>query len=86
MTVDQTIDLFRELLRDPEFPLMERIKKERSHLQTQDLYNIGFRLSEGTIGEKEAGAELLRTVAARAGQTKLGKSARRKLRSEGLGL
>jgi len=80
------IDLFKQLVRDPAFPLLDRLKKERTHLQTEDLYYLGFHLTEGTPGEKEVGGELLKVVAARAGTTKLGKSARNKLRSEGLAL
>lgn len=80
------VELFKQLIRDPSFPLVERLKKERTHLLTEDLYFLGFHLAEGTVSEKQVGVELLRTVAARAGSTKLGKSARSKLRSEGLAL
>ncbi len=80
------LDLFRQLVRDPAFPLVDRLKKERSHLQTEDLYYLGFHLAEGTPDEKAIGAELLKLVAARAGSSKLGRSARNKLRSEGLAL
>jgi HEAT repeat protein len=79
-------DLFRQLVRDPSFPLLERLKKERGHLENEDLYYLGFTLVEGTPAEKEIGGELLKLVAARAGASKLGQSARRKLRSEGLAL
>ncbi len=82
----QAIDLFRQLIRDPSFPLVERLKKERSLLEVEDLYHLGFQLAEGTLEEKEAGAELLRLVAVRAGSGRIGRSARNKLRSEGLGL
>ncbi len=81
---DAPIDLVRQLVRDPAFPLVDRIKKERGRIETKDLYTLGFKLAEGSMEEKEAGAELLRTVAARAGSTKLGRSARSKLRAEGL--
>ncbi len=80
------MDLFRQLVRDPTFPLVDRLKKERTHLETEDLYYLGFNLSEGTPDEREVGSELLKTVAARAGGSKLGKSARNKLRAEGLAL
>ncbi|HEY3174761.1 MAG TPA: HEAT repeat domain-containing protein [Candidatus Polarisedimenticolia bacterium] len=80
------LDLFRQLVRDPSFPLLERLKKERAHLETQDLYYLGFSLAEGPPAEKEVGGELLKLVAARAGASKLGRSARNKLRSEGLAL
>lgn len=78
------LDLFRQLVRDPSFPLVDRLKKERAHLETEDLYHLGFHLSEGTPAEKEVGGELLKIVAARAGTSKLGRSARNKLRAEGL--
>ncbi|MGH9870169.1 MAG: HEAT repeat domain-containing protein [Candidatus Polarisedimenticolia bacterium] len=80
------LDLFRQLVRDPAFPLVDRLKKERGHLENDDLYQIGFALAEGTPEEKEAGAELLRIVVARSGASKLGRSAKNKLRVEGLGL
>jgi hypothetical protein len=85
-SLNAPFDLLRQLVRDPQFPLVDRLRKERSHLEAGDLYMLGFRLAEGSPEEKEAGAEILKTVAARAGATKLGRSARSKLRSEGLGL
>ena len=81
---NHSFELFRQLVRDPTFPLVDRLKKERAHLETEDLYFLGFQLSEGSPDEKEVGGELLKIVAARAGTSKLGKSARSKLRSEGL--
>ena len=80
------MDLFKQLVRDTSFPLLDRLKKERTHLETEDLYFLGFHLSEGTPDEKELGGELLKIVAARAAGSKLGKAARSKLRSEGLAL
>jgi len=85
-TLNAPFDLVRQLVRDPRFPLVDRLRKERSHIEPNDLYMLGFKLAEGSPEEKEAGAEILKTVAARAGATKLGRSARSKLRSEGLGL
>jgi hypothetical protein len=84
--IAQSIDLIRQLVRDPSFPLVDRLKKERGHLESEDLYHVGFALIEGTPEEKEVGADLLRIVAARAGASKLGRSAKNKLRIEGLGL
>ena len=80
----QSLDLFRQLVRDPTFPLVDRLKKERGHLELDHLYQIGFALAEGTPEEKEVGGELLRLVVARSGATKLGRSAKNKLRIEGL--
>jgi len=82
----QSLDLFRQLVRDSTFPLVDRLKKERGHLELEHLYQIGFALAEGTPEEKEVGAELLRLVVARSGASKLGRSAKNKLRIEGLGL
>lgn len=84
VTSGNAMDLVRQLVRDPDFPLVDRLKKERSHIKTEDLYFLGFTLSEGSAEEKLIGGELLRIVAARAGSSKLGKSARSKLRSQGL--
>ncbi|HKY33142.1 MAG TPA: HEAT repeat domain-containing protein [Candidatus Polarisedimenticolia bacterium] len=78
------VEHFRHLVRDPAFPLVDRLKKERARIETEDLYHLGFLLAEGTPEEKDVGAELLKIVAARSGATKLGRSARSKLRVEGL--
>ncbi len=83
---NHSFELFRQLVRDTTFPLVDRLKKERAHLETEDLYFLGFQLAEGSADEKEVGGELLKIVAARAGTSKLGKSARSKLRSEGLAI
>ncbi|HXI02888.1 MAG TPA: HEAT repeat domain-containing protein, partial [Candidatus Saccharimonadales bacterium] len=81
---DSPLDLFKQLARDPSFPFMQRIRKERNHLDSEDLYWVGFHLAEGTGEEKSIGAELLKMVAQKEGKSKLGRNARNKLRLEGL--
>jgi HEAT repeat protein len=84
-TPDSPLDLFRQLARDPGFPLLQRLRKERIHLDSEDLYWLGFHLAEGTGDEKSLGAELLKMVSQKEGKSKLGRNARNKLRLEGLG-
>ncbi len=81
---DSPLDLFKHLARDVTFPFLQRIRKERAHLDSEDLYWLGFHLAEGTGEEKAIGAELLRMVAEKEGKSKLGRNARNKLRLEGL--
>jgi hypothetical protein len=64
---------------------MQRMRKEKSHLDSEDLYWLGFHLAEGSGDEKELGAELLKMVVQREGKSKIGRNARNKLRLEGLG-
>jgi len=82
---DSPLELFRTLARDPAFPFIKRIRKEKNHLDAEDLYWLGFHLAEGPGEEKLLGAELLRMVAQKEGKSKLGRNARNKLRLEGLG-
>lgn len=82
---DSPLELFRHLARDPSFPFLQRIRKEKSHLDSEDLYWLGFHLAEGPGDERALGAELLKMVAQKEGKSKLGRNARNKLRLEGLG-
>ena len=81
---DSPLDLFKQLSRDETFPFMQRIRKERNHLDSEDLYWLGFHLAEGAGDEKSTGAELLRMVAQNEGKSKMGRNARNKLRLENL--
>ena len=81
---DSPLDLFKQLAREATFPFVQRIRKERNHLDSEDLYWVGFHLAEGAGEEKSLGAELLRMVAEKEGKSKLGRNARNKLRLEGL--
>jgi len=83
-TPDSPLDLFKQLARDPAFPFIQRIRKERGHLDSEDLYWLGFHLAEGAGEEKSIGAELLRMVAQNEGKSKLGRNARNKLKLEDL--
>lgn len=84
-TPDSPLDLFRQLAKDPSFPFLQRMKKEKGHLDSEDLYWLGFHLAEGSGDEKELGADLLKMVVQREGKSKIGRNARNKLRLEGLG-
>ena len=84
-TPDSPLDLFRQLAKDATFPLLQRLRKERIHLESEDLYWLGFHLAEATGDEKELGAELLKMVVQMEGKSKIGRNARNKLRLEGLG-
>lgn len=81
---DSPLALFKQLARDATFPFMQRIRKEKSHLDSEDLYWLGFHLAEGAGEEKSIGAELLRMVAQKEGKSKLGRNARNKLKLEDL--
>jgi HEAT repeat protein len=81
---DSPLDLFKQIAQDASFPFVQRIRKERHHLDSEDLYWVGFHLAEGAGDEKSLGAELLRMVADKEGKSKLGRHARNKLRLEGL--
>lgn len=81
---DSPLALFKQLARDGSFPFMQRIRKERAHLDSEDLYWLGFHLAEGAGEEKSIGAELLRMVAQKEGKSKLGRNARNKLKLEDL--
>lgn len=81
---DSPLELFRHLARDASFPFMQRIRKEKNHVDSEDLYWLGFHLAEGPGDERALGAELLKMVEQKEGKSKLGRNARNKLRLEGL--
>ncbi len=61
------------------FPVATRLKRERA-LDAEELYAIGFALTESTGTGQRLGEELLEHLAKRLPRTKVGKSARNKLR------
>ena len=67
------------------FALAARLKKEK-HLTPEDLFFVGFNFSESKDDdEKELGGILLQHLASTAPRSKLGKSARNKLKLVGKG-
>ncbi len=82
---DPSLDLFAQLLETPKFPLLARLKKERTLLSPEDLFYLGFHFSEleGSV-EREFGGDLLKLVVARSPRTRYGRAARNKLRLQGL--
>ena len=66
------------------FPLAARLRKERD-LEPDDLFYVGFNFVESLDpDEKDFGGELLDHLVEKHGRTKLGKSARNKLKLAGL--
>ncbi len=75
---DPALELLVEL-DGPSFPVTTRLKRERA-LDPEELYAIGFALAETSGGGYRLGAEILEHLAKRQPRTKVGKSARNKLR------
>jgi hypothetical protein len=73
------VDLFSDLYRTSAYPLFETLKKEKS-LTPEDFFHLGFSLVERAGEERSLGKDLLEHVAARFPRTKLGKSAKNKLK------
>lgn len=66
------------------FPVASKLKKEKS-LTPEDLFFVGFNFSESKDEEeKEFGGELLERLASKGPRTKLGRSAKNKLKLMGL--
>jgi HEAT repeat protein len=73
------VDLFTDLYRNSVFPLLETLKKEKS-LAPDELFALGFGLSERSGEERGLGKELLEHIAAKFPRNKVGKSAKNKLK------
>ena len=76
---DSALDLLAELSRSSAFPLLQALKKERA-LEPQDLFYLGFSFAEGLAEERTLGEGILEFLAHRYPRTKIGKSAKNKLR------
>lgn len=74
---DPALDLFAAL-EDRRFATGTRLKRERT-LEPEELYAIGFALSESSGTARRLGEELLGHLATRQPRSKVGKSARNKL-------
>jgi HEAT repeat protein len=73
------LDLFTDLYRNSAFPLYETLKKEKS-LAPEEFFALGFSLVERSGQERNLGKDLLDHVAAKSPRTKIGKSAKNKLK------
>jgi HEAT repeat protein len=73
------LDLFSDLYRNSAFPLYEALKKEKS-LAPEEFFALGFSLVERSGQERNLGRDLLDHVAAKSPRTKVGKSAKNKLK------
>jgi HEAT repeat protein len=73
------LDLFTDLYRNSAFPLYEALKKEKS-LAPEEFFALGFSLVERSGQERNLGKDLLDHVAAKSPRTKIGKSAKNKLK------
>jgi HEAT repeat protein len=73
------IEILADLYRNPTFPLLETLKKEKS-LTSEEFFALGFSLAERPGEERHLGRDLLGVVAARSPRTKIGKSAKNKLK------
>lgn len=76
---DPTLDAFAELYRSSAFPLLESLKKEKT-LEPEDLFYLGFCFAERAGDERALGEGLLEFLAEKHSRTKIGKSAKNKLK------
>lgn len=75
---DPALELLRALANSP-FPLSERLRRERL-LTPDDLYYVAFNLAEGRGEDTAVARDLLDTLVAKHGRTKVGQAAKNKLR------
>lgn len=76
---DPALDLLMDLYRSSAFPLLEALKKEKA-LEPEDLFYLGFSFAEGSAEERTLGEGILEFLVHRYPHTKIGKSAKNKLR------
>jgi HEAT repeat protein len=76
---DPALDLLADLHRSSAFPVLDTLKKEKA-LEPEDLFYLGFRFAEGGTEVRSLGEDILEFVADRYGRTKVGKSAKNKLK------
>lgn len=76
---EPALELLADLYRSSAFPVLESLKKEKA-LEPEDLFYIGFCLAESSGKERALGGDLLELLAARYPRTKVGQSAKNKLK------
>ena len=73
------VELFTDLFRNSAFPLFEALKKEKS-LAPEELFALGFTLSERPGEERTLGKDILEHIAVKFPRNKVGKSAKNKMK------
>ena len=81
---DLALSLIKGLVQDPDFPLVKRLRAEKRLLEREDFYYLGFHLVEGSPDERALGTDILQTIVKETPRSKVGKSAKSKLKIEGL--
>src|SRR5256712_5294794 len=76
---DPALELLADLYRSSAFPLLETLKKEKV-LEPEDLFYVGFSFAEGAAEERTLGEGILKFLADHYPRTKVGKSAKNKLK------
>jgi HEAT repeat protein len=76
---EPALDLLADVYRSSAFPLLEALKKDNA-LEPEDLFYIGFRFVEGMAEERALGEEILAFLARQYPRSKVGKSAKNKLK------
>ncbi len=76
---EPALELLAEVYRSSAFPVLEALKKEKS-LDPEDLFYVGFRFAERTADERLLGEGILEFLARHYPQSKVGKSAKNKLK------
>lgn len=76
---DPALDLFADLYRSSAFPVVEALRKEKG-LEPEDLFYLGFRFVEGMSEVRSLGEDILEFLADQYPRTKVGKSAKNKLK------
>lgn len=76
---DPALDLLMDLSRSSAFPVLDALKKEKA-LEPEDLFYVGFRFAEGLSEARTLGEDILELLAERYPRTKVGKSAKNKLK------
>ena len=73
------VELFTDLFRNSAFPLFEALKKEKN-LAPEELFALGFTLSERPGEERTLGKDILEHIAVKFPRNKVGKSAKNKMK------
>ncbi len=81
---DLALSLIKGLVQAADFPLMKRLKAEKRTLDNEDYYYLGFHLVEGSPDERAIGTDILQKIVKETPRSKTGKSAKSKLKIEGL--
>jgi HEAT repeat protein len=79
---DPCVGTFAALSKVREFPMIDRLKKEKM-LDPEDLYYLGFSFAEGNASEQAIGGDILSHLAQEAPASRHGKMAKNKLVSMG---